>query len=92
MSAQDPPDTEVTIVGTKTTNKSPIHDRWWLTAGGGLRMGTSFHSLGVGGEAELAELSEEEAANCEREANRYLAREVREVDGEKLSYAGFTLD
>jgi hypothetical protein len=92
ISAQDPPDTEITIVGTKVTQSSPIHDRWWLTKSAGLRMGTSYRSLGVAREAELSELSPETAAAFENEVNRYLRREVREHSGEKLSYSAFTLD
>lgn len=68
FSSQDPPDTEIAVVGTKTGD-SPIHDRWWLTAGGGLRMGTSFRSLGVEKDAELSELSAETAAAFEQQVN-----------------------
>jgi hypothetical protein len=91
ISSQDPPDTEIAVVGTKTGD-SPIHDRWWLTAGGGLRMGTSFRSIGVEKDAELSELAAETAAAFEQQVNGYLRRDVREHRGERLSYQAFALD
>lgn len=88
---QDPPDTEIMLVGTQQTNDSPIHDRWWLTANSGLRLGTSFQSLGVGKVAELSELSEEVAVVFEATANGYLRKEIREHKGEKLKFVSFSL-
>ena len=92
ISLQDPPDTHIAVVGTKKTQGAPIHDRWWLTAGSGLRIGTSFRSLGVTKVAELSELSAETALGFENEVNRYLRMEAKEFNGEKLSYDIFTLD
>jgi hypothetical protein len=92
VSDQDPPDTEILFVGTKPSNGSPIHDRWWLTAGSGLRMGTSFRSIGTSADAELSELTSEVAASFEVEVNRLLRRELKEFKGEKLSYLSFNLD
>jgi len=89
---QDPPDSEIVIVGTKSTGKSPIHDRRWLTKGGGLRIGTSFNSLGMTQRAEISRYSAEEAKEMEDTANRYLVQRRREDDlGEKLIYTSFTL-
>jgi hypothetical protein len=91
ISAQDPPDTEITLVGTKSGD-SPIHDRWLLTADSGLRMGTSYRSLGVAKDAELSEIAPQTAAAFEQLVNGYLRRDVREHRGEKLSYQAFSLD
>ena len=55
-------------------------------------MGTSFRSLGVGRDSELSALPAETAASFENQANLYLRMEVREHDGDKLSYTTFTLD
>jgi len=91
ISDQDPPDTEVTIVGTKSSGDLPIHDRWWLTNGGGIRLGTSFNSLGMNKSSEITILSPEEAELLEKEVNQYLYREKIEHNGEKLLYTLFTL-
>jgi hypothetical protein len=45
ISEPDPPFTGIFVIGTKT-GKSPIHDRWWFTNGGGLEIGTSFSGSG----------------------------------------------
>jgi hypothetical protein len=91
ISAQGPPDTEVTIAGTKSGG-SPIHDRWWLIDGAGLRMGTSFRSIGVEKDAELSDIPSDTAATFEAQVKGYLNREIRELNGERLSYQSFTLD
>jgi hypothetical protein len=91
ISDQDPPDTEITIVGTKSSGDLPIHDRWWLTNGGGIRLGTSFNSLGINKSSEITVLSAEEAELLEKEVNQYLCREKIEHNGEKLLYTLFTL-
>ena len=91
ISDQDPPDTEVTIVGTKSSGDLPIHDRWLLTNGGGIRLGTSFNSLGINKSSEITVLSPEEAELLEKEVNQYLYREKIEHNGEKLLYTLFTL-
>jgi hypothetical protein len=91
LSDQDPPDTEIVIVGTKSKHVLPIHDRWWLTKGAGLRMGTSFHSLGVGRDSELSSLTSEDTLAFEREVDRYLTRSQRDHQGERMLYSAFTL-
>ncbi len=88
---QDPPDTEVVVVGIKSGGEPPIHDRWWLTRGAGIRIGTSFGSLGISKESEISYLTEEEARTRESEVDRYLQRIEREHLGEKLLYTLFTL-
>lgn len=89
---QDAPDTEIIIVGSVVSNKSPIHDRRWLTKKGGLRIGNSFGSLGVTQESEISRLSEDEASLFAVTANPYLTRVKRENDlGERLLYTAFTL-
>lgn len=91
LSDQDPPETEVVIVGTESRGDSPIHDRWWLTKGGGVRVGTSFNSLGISKIAEISILSPMEAELREMEVDQYLQREMREHNGERLRYTLFTL-
>jgi hypothetical protein len=91
ISDQDPPDTEIIIVGTEPGGKLPIHDRWWLTNGGGIRIGTSFNSLGLTRDSEISILTEEEAEIRDKEIDKYVQRIKKEHDGIKLSYSLFTL-
>lgn len=89
ISEPDPPFTDIFIIGTKT-GKTPIHDRWWITDGGGLEIGTSFSGLGKK-VSKITKLSQEEAKNEEKEIEQYLQRNVREHEGERLYYTTFTL-
>lgn len=91
VSEQDPPVTEILIVGTESDGKLPIHDRWLLTSGGGIRTGTSLNSLGVGRDSEISYLTEEDAKIRETEVDRYLQRIERDHSGERLLYTLFTL-
>jgi len=71
LSDQVPPRTEVVIVGD-STGTLPIHDRWWLKKGSGLKMGTSFNGSGGKRETEIAIMTEKEADQREREVDEYL--------------------
>lgn len=87
----EPPETDIVVVGMQTNHKSPIHDRWWLTAGAGISVGSSFNGLGHDRTSEIATLSENEAKEREQEIDQYLYRSVREHRGERLLYELFTL-
>lgn len=91
FSDQEPPRTELAIVGTQTTGELPIHDRWWLTRGAGLRIGTSFNALGRKGGAEISELTDAGVSERQAEAEDYLTRRKREHLGQKLNFAFVTV-
>jgi hypothetical protein len=91
ISDQDPPNTEIVIVGTQGNGASPIHDRWWITNNGGLIMGTSYNALGITKSSELRITSPFEAEQREREVDKFLNRQVREFNSERLFYSSFTL-
>jgi len=86
ISDQDPPNTEIFFVGTAPGGQLPVHDRWWLTSGCGLRCGTSFNGLGHSRDSEISLLSPEEAEVFEQEVDQYLLRKKREHRGERLLY------
>ena len=90
ISDQNPPDTDIVIVGSRVNGKPPIHDRWWLTDGSGLRVGTSFNSLG-NKLSEISIISKDEAKSLEDEVDQYLTRKIREYKDEKLQYEIFNL-
>jgi hypothetical protein len=92
ISYADAGDVTVVVVGTKRSGTCPIHDRWWLSNGAGLRVGTSFGSLGVTKLSEISVLDMEVAAGLELDADRYLLRAVHDLGGERLTYDIFTLD
>jgi len=80
------------VVGTQAKQEFPVHDRWWLTAGGGLRVGTSFNSLGITKTSEISRLSLQEAQSREAEIRQYLQRPFKQdFKGERLLYTTFNL-
>ncbi len=91
LSAADPPDTEILVIGTRQKGEFPIHDRWWVTKRAGIRMGTSLNSLGMGKDSELSLLTEREAKEREEEIDCFLRRNVKEHMGDKILYTVFTL-
>lgn len=88
---QTPPKTEIAVIGGEKTKKSPLHDRWILTGGSGLRLGTSLNSLGLTKDSEISEMSAEQSDQKQREISAYLSRERTEYNGEKLRLVRFWL-
>lgn len=88
---QDPPQTEIVIVGKKSDGELPIHDRWILTEGGGIRLGTSYKSLGLKKDSEISLLEGHEIGPILDEVNKYLELGIRSYDGERLVYNTFPL-
>lgn len=91
ISDQTPLETDITVAGTEKQGELPIHDRWWITEGGGLRVGTSFRSLGLSKESEISRFTKAEAELREQEIDRYLYRKVREHNGERIMYSTFSI-
>jgi hypothetical protein len=91
QSDQSPPETEVIAPAyMDSPEKNVIHDRWLLTKGAGLRLGTSFNSLGDGKLSELSEIDASRVADITAYLGQYLARQ-RVVDAAKIQYSTFTL-
>jgi hypothetical protein len=90
-SDQNPPNTQIVVVGIRSNGKSPIHDRWWISNGSGLRVGTSFNSLGVKRTSEISIFSKEEALAKEEEIDRYLDNRICAYGDDQLEYDIFNL-
>jgi len=91
ISDEEPPETDIVIVGTKSGGELPIHDRWILTQGSGLRLGTSLNSIGKNRYSEISVLSSDEAEELEKITTAYLLRQKRTHNGERLLYSVFSL-
>ena len=85
-----PPETEILVVGTEGTGVAPFHDRWILSKGVGLRLGTSLNSLG-NKDSEISVLGGEEVSGLEKTVERYLSRQKKEYKGERVRYEMFEL-
>ncbi|GFO66405.1 TIR domain-containing protein [Geomonas paludis] len=91
ISENDPPETEITVVGTASTGQLPIHDRWIVTGDCGVRIGTSINALGRSRDSEISLLSSDEAKARGCEIDLFINRERKEHNGEKIKYSFFTL-
>ena len=92
MSDQNPVETEILLVGTDGHGVLPIHDRWWITKGKGLRLGISYNGLGQKKDAEISLLSPEQASALEEaEIDPFLHHVRKEHDGKRLLYDTFIL-
>jgi hypothetical protein len=91
VSDQDPPPAEIVVVGMPVTGGLPIHDRWWITKGSGIRVGTSYSSLGGKRDSEIVLLLQGEIEERERDIDQYLSRSRREHESGRISYSLFTL-
>ncbi len=85
-----PPETEILVMGTEGTGVAPFHDRWVLSKGVGLRLGTSFNSLG-NKDSEISVLGGGEVSKLEKTVERYLSRQVKEFKDERVRYEIFEL-
>lgn len=73
-------------------NYRPIHDRWIITKNGGLRLGTSFNSMGIKRESEISVMNSNEALNImENTLKDYISKKKKEINNQRLSYKSFTL-
>ena len=88
---QDPPATEIIAPAyINDPDKHVLHDRWLLTKDAGLRLGTSFNSLGVERLSEVSEMDINQVSTLRKQIDKYLTRQ-RIVDGARLQYITFTL-
>ena len=87
---QDPPHTEVLKVSFVGGTKTPIHDRWILSKSTGLRVGTSFNSIGKK-LTELSAMDSRELEKVQSSVNQFVQRRIRRQDGRRISYESFEL-
>ncbi|MCD0155668.1 hypothetical protein [Deinococcus sp. 6GRE01] len=91
ISDQDPPDTEVMIVGLQKSQQLPIHDRWWISKNSGIKLGTSYKSLGMKLTSSISVMDKDDFRQIQKEIYEYLKRNKREVNGERVMYSIFSL-
>ena len=87
---QAPPQTEITRVGLVQSNKVPFHDRWVITKGTGIRLGTSINSIG-NSLSEISALGGEDLERVRFAVEGFLTRTNRELGGERVVYDLFEL-
>ncbi len=88
---QLPPKAEIAIIGDIDKGESPIHDRWLISGSIGLRFGTSLNSLGLTKDAEISEMTIDEAVQKRVQIDLYLSGEQTEHKGIRLRLFRFWL-
>lgn len=87
---QEPPYTEVFAVGLVGSGMAPFHDRWILSKSTGLRMGTSFNSIG-NKVSEISLMRSKELEGVQYTVEKYRKKSIREQDGQRIAYESFEL-
>jgi hypothetical protein len=82
---------KIVIAGGEIKGDMPIHDRWLITKSSGLRLGTSYNSLGWTKTSDISLMTEAEAKAREIEIDSLINFEVPEVGSEKLRYSSFKI-
>ena len=85
-----PPGTEIRVVGKVVGGEAPFHDRWIISNGGGLRLGTSFNGFGRK-MSEISVLGSQEIKDIKAIVEGYRNKTVRIIDGERIGYESFDL-
>ncbi len=91
ISSVSPPETDIVLMQTAKTKVFPMHDRWWITKGGGLRIGTSLNGLGVRRISEISRLSADAARTIELNLRGFVSRRVQRHIGERINFVSFPL-
>jgi hypothetical protein len=89
-SMQSPPETQVVVASLEGSHESPIHDRWMITKGAGLRLGTSFNGFGFEKDAEISSMDQSALESNESELQGCLSMR-RRYKGKAVSYESFNL-
>ena len=85
ISDEEPTDVRIILCGTGS-KKFPVHDRWILSESSGLRIGTSYNSLGLTRLSEISEMSEKEVMNIRSSVDKYFTGKEIRSSGERLYY------
>ncbi len=86
---QDPPQTEILAITSFGGEEVIVHDRWLLGSECGLRIGTSFNSLGSK-LSEISHMPKDEAIRVRKEIDLYFCRQ-RVVNGVRVNYQSISL-
>lgn len=87
---QDPPITRIIAVSHADSLKTPLHDRWLLSEEKGLRLGTSFSSIGTGKLSEISKLDNSQYSSVANSLIKFVNQQPI-IDGVKIKYFSFSL-
>lgn len=93
ISDEIPPVNNITFCWNPENNlKEPFHDRWILTKNSGLRLGTSFSSIGLTRDSEISIMKLHEVDNIAQNiVNDYITKQKKVLNNQRLKYRSFSL-
>lgn len=91
LSDQRPPETRIIVATQEDSSHFPVHDRYFISRGTGLLLGTSFHSLGIGKASSIAALGANESAELEKDILQPLVTMQQHFKGNRMRYLSFDL-
>lgn len=87
---QDPPATRIIAVSQADSLKTPLHDRWMLCESHGVRLGTSFNSIGRGKLSEISKIDKNDFFEIKNSLSKFINQE-KTIDGTRVKYLSFSL-
>jgi hypothetical protein len=85
ISTEPMPSIEIIFLGLRSLNLDmPIHDRWWITKNGGLRLGSSMASFGKKPIFEISKLPPEEVIGIEQQVGGFFSGSQNLYEGERV--------
>ncbi|OLV16868.1 ATP-binding protein [Deinococcus marmoris] len=84
-------DTKIVVADVEGSSGSPIHDRWYITENAGLKLGTSYNSLGISSISGLNVMDSEEHAQNTAALEQFIIREIRVHEGKRIKYTSFVI-
>lgn len=92
ISDEDPPECNITFAWKQKSNSAPFHDRFLLSKNGGLRLGTSINSIGLGKDSEISIIGINEASEIiESSISELLQRRKKQAGEDRIHYQSFSL-
>ncbi|HHM0730657.1 TPA: hypothetical protein ACRFJD_003715, partial [Elizabethkingia anophelis] len=93
ISDEEPPITKVTFCWVPNdSNNTPFHDRCIITKNSGLRIGTSFRSLGLKKDSEISLMDPSEVQNLyENSLNGFINTTTNYSSDQRIKYKSFSI-
>jgi hypothetical protein len=85
------PEVDIVVAGFVKNSECPVHERWLLFNGSGLRLGSSFSGLGGSRLTDISEMKSTVARDHEEQLDLYLSCRMRDNNNERIRYSRFCL-
>lgn len=91
ISEEDPPNTDIYIVGGINTGCLQINENWIMTDTSGLKLSAPFSTIGVENFSKIRIMNEQEFFMSKNEIEQFFRKDKRTLGDEKLKYYIFLM-